>query len=51
MNFGGAYYKINACFEQKMAFLMQNFFTSLPDFTRFKPLCVQIRSPVFSVGD
>ena len=25
--------------------------TALPDFTRFEPLCVQIRSPVFSLGD
>jgi len=24
-NFGGAYYKIYACFEQKTAFVMQNF--------------------------
>ena len=25
MNFGGAYYKIYACFERKTAFVMQNF--------------------------
>jgi len=53
-NFGDAYYQIYACFEQKTAFVMQNFRklgtigggvttnlpkgTSLADFTRFEPL-------------
>ena len=65
-NFAGAYYKIYACFERKMAFVMQNFRNlrvsgnggdhfltkppkgiSLPDFTCFEPLCVQICSHVF----
>jgi len=68
-NFGGAYYKIYACFERKTAFVMQNFRnlgasggggdhfltkppkgTSLPDFTRFEPLSVQIGSGVFPLG-
>jgi len=62
-NFGVAYYKIYACFEQQAAFVVQkfrnleaggdHFFTkhpkgiSLANFTRFEPLRVQIRSSVF----
>jgi len=63
MNFCGTYYKIYVCFERKMAFAIQNFWnlgasgdhfltkppkgTSLADFMRFEPLCVQICSGVF----
>ena len=64
-NFGSASAKIYTCFARKTAFIMQNFRnlgnirggvtkppkgTSLPDFARFEPSILQIRSRVFAPG-